>query len=252
MNSTLVIQSHRQPLPSSWLNLCLQSVREWSRIKGYEYRFIDDRIFELIPTDIRAAFAQRPVILSDLARLLAIRTGLNEQCETVLWLDADFFIFAPQRFELPSASYALGRENWVQLDRAGQVTTYRKVHNAALLFRHDNSFLDFYIETAQKLLRETGTTVPNQFIGPKLLSALHNICQFPVMERAEMLSPLVQRDLLSGGGDALDRFRKVADPEVAGVNLCSSLCGESGSGDEDMPRLMQILAQGAIGTDGSA
>jgi hypothetical protein len=184
--------------------------------------------------------------------LLEIRKALDEQYETVLWLDADFFIFAPARFELPSVSYALGRETWVQINRTGRIATYRKVHNAALMFRRDNSFLDFYIETAQKLLRQASTTVPNQFIGPKLLSALHNICQFPVMERAEMLSPLVQRDLLSGHGDALEQFRKVADPKVAGVNLCSSLCGGSGSGDEDLLRLMQILAQGAIGTDDSA
>jgi hypothetical protein len=42
--------------------------------------------------------------------------------------------------------------------------------------------------------------IPAQFIGPKWLTALHNIALGPVIESAAILSPLVMRDYLAGQG----------------------------------------------------
>jgi hypothetical protein len=123
---------------------------------------------------------------------------------------------------MPNEPYAVGREVWVQYEKLEKLKVYRKVHNAFLMFRQGNSFLDFYAETAERLLRSNQGGMPPQFIGPKLLSALHNISQLPVMESAGMLSPPVIMDIVQGGGEALRQFIAGSPCPIAGANLCVS------------------------------
>ena len=241
MSSTLVIQSHRKPLPLPWLQRCLASVRDWAQVNAYDYRFVGDEIFDSLAPDLLQKAGSQRVIASDLARLVSLRRGLDEGYSCVVWCDADFLIFDADRFILPANEFALGREVWVQPDQQQRVRAYVKVHNAMLVFRRDNSFLDFYLASAERLLRLNEGSMPPQFIGPKLLTALHNIARFPVMETAGMLSPMVMRDRLAGGGDALSLFRKKSQQAAAGANLSSSLSQSEGLIDSDMDRLIDLL-----------
>lgn len=241
MSDTLVIQSHRSPLPYPWLNPCLDSVRHWCDANRYSHRFLGDELFDAVPSDLREKLAGRRVIASDLARLQVLRAALEEGFDTVVWLDADFLLFDPARFVLPDVPYAVGREVWVQHDRRGRLKVYRKVHNALLMSRRGNGFLDFYAETAERLLRENQGAMPPQFIGPKLLTALHNVCRLPVMETAGMLSPLVIRDLLRGEGGALARFVAASDQPVAGANLCLSSRDRGELGCAEMAQVIDLL-----------
>ncbi len=239
--STLVIQSHRTPLPYLWLQRCLDSVASWAEQMEFEYRFITDEIFQLIPQALMQKTAAQKVIASDLARLYAIRKGLFEGYQSLVWIDADFYIFNPEQFTLPDSSYAVGREVWVQQDKRGHLKTYRKVHNAFLMFRLGNPFLEFYLQTAEKLLQQNSGDIPPHFIGPKLLTALHNICQLPVMESAGMLSPWVLKDILKGQGDALKTFIQQSCTPIAGANLCSSLTESTALDSPHMFKIMDFL-----------
>jgi hypothetical protein len=125
MRSTLVIQSHRSPLPYRWIERCLESVRDWCAIRGYEYRFTGDELFDCLPASIAAKPQVQTVIATDLARLLTLQDALNRGYETVVWMDADFLIFDPSRFSLPDQPYAVGREVWVQHDRNGRLKSYK-------------------------------------------------------------------------------------------------------------------------------
>ena len=243
MLHTLVLQSHRQPLPYPWLESCLDSVFRWAENNNFDYRFIGDELFESVPAPLLEKTAQQKVIATDLARLHASQDGLRQGYATVIWCDADFLIFNPVEFVLPDSSYALGREIWVQNDTNNRLRVYRKVHNAFLMFRAGNNFLDFYTETAGRLLDLNSGTMPPQFIGPKLLTALHNIAICPVMETAGMLSPLVIRDLIKGQGAALDLFRRESPVPICAANLSSSLVEKEGIGDADMERLIEILME---------
>ncbi len=223
--TTLVIQSHRQPLTTGWLAPCLETVHAWAEMQGFDYRFIDDEIFDLLPVDLRKKTRDQRVIASDLARLLALRAALAEGYEAAVWCDADFLVFEPSRLTLPDEPYALGREVWVQAD-GRRLRSYVKVHNAFLLFRRGNAFLDFYLDTAERLVRaHRGPMVP-QFVGPKLLTALHNIVGCPVVEQAAMLSPEVARDVLAESGPALRLFMQNSRARPAAANLCASLTDE--------------------------
>jgi hypothetical protein len=166
---------------------------------------------------------------------------LAEGYACVIWCDADFLIFKADDFVLPEADFALGREVWIQAGAEGKLRAYVKVHNAFLMFRQGNHFLDFYADTAQRLLHLNQGRMPPQFIGPKLLTALHNIALCPVMETAGMLSPAVMRDLLAGGGKALALFHQKSPVALAGANLSSSLTESEGISSAQMEALIQRL-----------
>lgn len=194
-------------------------------------------------------FLHNKLIATDLARLKAIREALKNY-QRVVWLDADFLIFTPDQFILPNDTelpegYALGREVWVQpeTERQGKLRAHVKVHNAFLLFDRQNSFLDFYLEHARRLLEQCNGAVPPQFIGPKLLTALHNIVRCPVFEPAGMFSPAVIEDLLSDGEQlcALNLMKKRSQVPIAGANLCHSLAYSSGRTEDEMLRLTSLL-----------
>jgi hypothetical protein len=159
----------------------------------------------------------------------------------VIWCDADFLIFDPEKFTLSTTDYALGREVWIQLDKKNKLRAYSKVHNAFLMFRKGNSFLDFYADTARRLLHTIDGPMPPQFIGPKLLTALRNIALCPVQEDAGMLSPLVIQDILKGGGEALDLFRLKSGEGIRAANLCASSIQKKLISDQQMNEVIQLL-----------
>lgn len=245
MSRTLVIQSQRQPLPLAWVQRCLDSVRTWADAAGYGYRFLDDALFEYVDRDLRDRLRQQPVIASDLARLRWTQQLLDRECDCVVWCDADFLIFDRPAFELPRTDFAVGREVWIQQD-GERLRVYSKVHNAFLMFRRGNACLDFYADTAARLLRLNQGGMPPQFIGPKLLTALHNIARFPVQENAGMLSPPVMRDLLDGGGEALNRFVQASSVVPVAVNLSASLCQREDLNESAMTQLIDLLLDRGI------
>ena len=153
MSSTLVIQSQRSPLPFAWLRDCLESVSAWAAANGWRYRFLDDELFAPLADDLRQKTAGQRVIASDLARLHWLQRGLDEGFDCVIWCDADFLVFRPEKFLLPDTDCAVGRETWVQRDERGRLRVYPKVHNAFLMFRRGNHLLEFYRVTAERLVR---------------------------------------------------------------------------------------------------
>ena len=225
MLNVLILQSHRQPLPAAWMQKCLSSVQSWSELNNFDYKFIGDELFEYVSDSIVEKTKTQRVVTTDLARLKALKNYLAEGYETVVWCDADFLIYKPEKLHLPNEKYAVGREVWVQKakNNSKKLTAHVKVHNAFMMFKTGNSFLDFYIDTAECLLLRNKGSMPPQFIGPKLLTAIHNVAQCPVLESAGMLSPLVIKDIANGGGLALDLFQQSSSQPMAAANLCSSL-----------------------------
>lgn len=222
----------------------MASVRDWANDKGFGYRFEDDALFARLPEDIFEKLLggerKHVVVATDLARLYWLREVLESGAETALWLDADIFVCDPVRFTLPGSLFAVGREVWVQQGSDHKLQSYKKVHNAYLLFRRDNPFLSYYLHAAEQIIRQhNGRHMVPQLIGPKLLTALHNVVQCPVAERAGMLSALVLRNVLEGGGDALRLFLQRSPECPAAVNLCGSSVQ---SGEVSADEMLAVIA----------
>ena len=225
---SLVFQSYSPRGLPAWVRTCLSSVRDWAAACGYGYRCFGDEIFDRLTPGIREKAAQRLSTQTDLGRLLLARE-LLEEVERVIWMDADILVFAPEDLDCDIQSpYAFGREIWIQEDDRGGLRAYRNVHNAICLFERGNPFLDFYLHAAERLLMLNDGGFPPQFIGPKFLTALHNIMKLPLIETLGMTSPLVLRDLARGGGQALDLQRAEQPRPLAAVNLCASLVVDDG------------------------
>lgn len=168
----------------------------------------------------------------------ALRSGY----ERAIWCDADLMIF--RDFEPLPLDHSFGREVWVQ-GRDDGVHSYRRIHNAWLQFTADSPILPFYTDRAAAMLERVKMPVVPQFIGPKLLSALHNIVGFHVEERVGMLSPLSMRDLLRGAGPALSELSEAHSESLCAVNLCASYVDKSSDGvchsDEDYSAAVRAL-----------
>ena len=50
MSTTLVVQSYRTRNVPEWIVRCIQSVVKWAKASGHTYEFVDDTLFDLIPT----------------------------------------------------------------------------------------------------------------------------------------------------------------------------------------------------------
>ena len=241
---TVVVQSHRRPLPAEWMKPCCASVRGWAESKGYEYRFLGDELFREVPPALMEKTRAQPVVATDLARLQVLQETLRAGADRVVWADADVLILVPDRFHLPAADALFGREVWVQMNGSGQPRVRRKVHNAFMAFRAHEPVLPFYRFAAERILSRYRSDTPSmvpQLLGPKLLSLLHNAIGFDVLETAGVLSPAVAGDLLSGGGPALAGFRAASVEAPLAVNLCASSVESGALSDASMTRLVAML-----------
>lgn len=258
--NTIVIQSHRNPSLNQWIERCQSSVRVWADYHHFEYRFFDDELFDYLPTS-ELLQKYNAVIASDLARLRCLKALLADY-DRVIWCDADWLVMDVERFQPLQSSYAVGREVWVDRTHTENLKAFKKVHNAYLQFDRDNTFLDFYIETAASFLQKNTGGVPNQFIGPKLLTALHNVAGLTVHEQAGMLSPVLAAALLRREGllsydeyenlssHAVDKViglfqqRSVASPLA--LNLSASCIEAAGLDADRILMLCDVLDKGAL------
>ena len=247
----LVLQSHREPLPAAWYGTCIDSVRDWAALRGYSYRWMGDELFDPLPAALVDKTRTQRAITADLGRLYALEQTLASGYEMAVWVDADVYVHAPQRLELPDVSHAFGREVWVQTPResvqegnsTSELRVFTKVHNAFMQFRAGDPLLSFYRHAAERILeRHSGRLVP-QLIGPKFLATLHNLLDFPVIETAAVLSPAVIADIERGGGPALDLLRQHSLQPAAAVNLCGSLVSRGELSDAQLLTAIERLAR---------
>lgn len=230
---TLVLQSYRETDVPDWMAHCMRSVQAWANGKDWEYRFKGDEFFDLVPNSIGAKFAAQRPLLADIARLKwALQIFEAESAvERVVWLDADVVIFSPMHLSLPEEDdFAVGRQIWVQADLQGKLRVYRQVHNAALMIDRGSPALGFLMQAMTRIAERHDSPASPQLLGPKLLTALHNIVGFAVIEGVGMASPRVLADISDSGGPAYDLLIKESATPIGALNLCSSYRRQSVDG----------------------
>lgn len=227
---TVVYQSFKAENVPSWVSRCMESVQGWAGLNGFDYRFVGDEIFDLLPDWYREKAASRIPVMTDLGRLMLAKQFLAGGYERAIWLDADMLVFDPNGLKIDVAEeFAFGREVWVQRDNKGRLKAYRNVHNALCVFIANNSFLDFYIHACFSIIkRMEGEMVP-QIVGPKLLTSLHNMIGFSLIDDVGMISPLVLGDLAQGGGEAL-ALLSAEQGMMKAANLSASLSAKETDG----------------------
>lgn len=239
---TLIIQSSSDTQRQGWIGSCIASVESWAAGQGYHYRFVGDEIFDLVPRWYRDKVDRRFAIATDYARLVLLQRALDEGYQQALWFDADVLIFdASLRLDF-SGTCAFGQEVWVQ-QHEGRLQARRNVHNAVCGFRQQCPVLPFLAHTTLSLIsRVDRDRIAPQMVGPKLLNALHSLCDFALLPGAGALSPAVVHDLCAGGGPALALLRQQSAVTVKAVNVCASLADDT----EAAQAVSTLLARGGL------
>lgn len=244
---TIVLQSHRPERLKTWMGSCCDSVRGWAERQGFDYRLDGDALFARVPAALRERFASQKVVLSDLARLLWLQELLDSGYARAIWCDADVLLFTD--FSPATSGDRFGRECWVQT-QDGRLRAYRKIHNAWMQFEAGSATLAFYIDRSRHLLERAQAPVVPQLIGPKLLTAWHNIAPFSVEERVGMLSPLAMHELLGDGDRALRMLRRGHADTLCALNLSASYENRDADGvmhqGPDYHRLVDALCSGEL------
>jgi len=222
---TLVLQSCSAEQRDTWIKDCLHSVAGWARAQGHSYRYVDDELFTVVPQWYMEKVGKKLPIAADYARLVFLQRALEEGFDEVIWLDADVLIFDQSLAFDFTGTCAFGHEVWVQ-ERNGRLEARANVHNAACVFRQGCVILPFLQHTVTVMMQKVDPMhLAPQFVGPKLLSALHPLCDFALLPQVGALSPLVVADICKGNDSALKlMLQKSRQPPLA-VNLCGTLIG---------------------------
>lgn len=220
---TLVFQSCSNRQRETWIGACLHSVAKWAQRKGYSYRHIDDELFAVVPDWYMHKVGTRLPIAADYARLVFLQRALDEGFDQALWFDADVLVFDQALAVDFNGTCAFGHEVWIQ-QRANRLEARTNVHNAVCVFRRGCVILPFLLHTVLAMMKKVDAAhLAPQFAGPKLLNALHPLCDFALLPEAGALSPLVVADICSGGGSALNMLRAKSRQPLRAVNLCATL-----------------------------
>ena len=61
---TIILQSHNFQVLRGWIGPCVDSVRRWTEQRGYDYRFLGDEIFDLLPDESDASAPSTETLLN--------------------------------------------------------------------------------------------------------------------------------------------------------------------------------------------
>ncbi len=223
---TVVYQSYRTVNVPPWINRCMGTVRDWTVQNDFDYRFIDDRLFEYVPPWYRQRVGGDVLLVSDLARLLLAQEFLAQGYERTVWMDADLLIFDPDNFRIDvTQEYAFCREVWVDLLPEGVLECSTRVNNAVTVFVSQNSFLNFYVHAAQSIVRQK-SRLGRLDIGTGFLTGLHELVTLPLLDAVGLISPVMAADLVRGKGNSFRAFMAHFGSPVHAANLCASFRGE--------------------------
>lgn len=221
--NTLVYQSYRTSGVPSWISRCLDSVRNWSREHGYQYRFVDDALFGYAPSWYREKVDHNIQLVSDLSRLVLARNFLQEEFQRVIWIDADVLVFDPVNFKLETTSgVSFCREVWIDEDSQGRIVHQEKINNSVSIFHRDNALLEFYIDACLRLVEQAERT-PAVLVGTSFLTDLNKIYPLQQIQNVGILSRALGYDLISRGSGFLEKYLKWQGSPVQAINLCGSM-----------------------------
>lgn len=231
-SETVVIQTFRNHNIPPWIQRCLDSVRAWAELHGHDYRLAGDEFYDLCGPEYLARGSKNAQAITNLARLVSTRRQLDAGFKRVVWMDADIFVFNPEKliFDFPAdrltTGYAFGREIWLSRDPAGTLhTTPPIAHNAAMFFTQDAVDLDMLIALIRHI-DANRQIVSNYQVGVRLLRGLQESLMFPTFSHVGVFSQPLLQALVEGDEKVLEFYGRAYRYYTCAGNLGLSVSGE--------------------------
>lgn len=218
-----VLQSSPGRCPD-WMRACMRSVHDWATHRGFRYVCIPNADFlAAVPAWFRAKAGGRIQPVTDLGRVEAAISCLDQGARSVVWIDADVLVFDPHLFELPDCDRAaFTREIW--LDCTGPTRTpycLERVNNAVLVAR-DWTFLKAYREACLRIGRQCAGPLDKSAVGTRYLTNRQRRWQLPLVRHVGNFSPLVSRAVLRAERPLLDAYSRALGEPLFAANLSAS------------------------------
>jgi hypothetical protein len=183
--------------------------------------------------------------------MLQAQSYLKTSYLHVIWVDADVLVFSPNSFQLPiNKNFSFSKEVYVGFDKKNQLKAYHKVNNAVTLMSRGNTFLPFYIEAMQEIVKNSKECSWTA-VGTNFLSLMNK--QFPIdhINNVGLFSPIVMKDIANGGGQALDLFLSHFASPIYAANLCLTFYGSKSTGVNMNDELYEKVIQNLLQDNGS-
>lgn len=206
-----------------WLDRCLQSVRDWAALRGYEYRFLGDEFLDAVPDWYRQKCGAQVLPVTDLARLVHAARFLAEGWGHVIWLDADILVFEPARFDVDRpGGFTFCLEIGLGRTPEGRIVTRRSVNNSVASFRGGSAFLPFLIEACQMIVGQKKGAIEALDVGPPILTALRRLIPFGLITDVALVEPRLLDDLVQGTDGFLNIHAAASPGPFHAAHLCRS------------------------------
>jgi hypothetical protein len=219
---TVVIQSYRTHDVPDWIARCLETVRDWTARRGYDYQFADDSSFDLCGEAYLARVGDNKCSITNLSRLELLRQAHRDGYDRSVWLDADIQVFDPERFDIDFGErYAVARETWVDWAPKHRWTVRPTVNNSAMVFIRDEPDLDFLI-AATRHVGVHRTITHNFQVGVSLIRGLQASLNFKLIDNSGMFSSSILYAIARGLELPLEAQARYHGAPVQAANLCGA------------------------------
>jgi hypothetical protein len=218
-----VLQSFRTVDVPSWIARCMDSVRQWALLQGWDYLGLDDRFLELPPDWVRQRCGRNLYAVTDVARLIWAQDVLSGDYERVIWVDADVLVFDPgglARHVTAIQGHGFARELFLRVT-GSRTEPQWGLNNALMVFdRHAPVLADYLRICLERLEGYRDGEVPRTAMGPTLLQQLGTSRHLHRIEGVGLFTPAMLEPL-ARGRDALMRLYLSHCPvPPAAANLC--------------------------------
>lgn len=253
---TIVYQSYRTYDVPAWISTCMQTVKDWAMLKGFDYQMIDDKLFDYVPDWYKEKAQGQIQPISDLARLELAKEFLLKGYERTVWIDADILIFQPEKLNINTTEeYLFCQEAWIELEsgstvESGKIVCSSKVHNALTVFTQNNKFLDFYIYVCKQIVKNNQGRLSSIEVSTRFLTNLHQFFPLPLFTNMGLFSPINMYAIASEKNYYTQEYVKLLGSPVYAANLCSSFRNKNYQGIDMNDKLYEIVIGKLLETKG--
>lgn len=218
---TAVVQAWAGDRPR-FVDRCLETVRGWAALQGFDYRFETDALLAEVPESYRQRVSGLVLPMTVFGRLLLVKRVLESGYDRAVWCDADVVIFDPADLKLHGTrDYALTREIWTETDRSGAVRHVVNVTGCFMVFERENSFLAFALHALAQRAERTPITEPRANLT-QMLSELDEVAPLHTVREIGMMSPLLMGEIVRGTERHLAGYMEAVGVELCGINLSTA------------------------------
>jgi len=203
---TKVIQSYRTYNIPQWISKCQLSVAKWAKINSYDYELIDDKFFSVMPEKYSEVNLWTK---TDLCRLIWLKKALKDY-DRVVWADADFIIFEPNKLDINGKSHGFSYES---------VHDVPGLNNAFMFFNKGEAVLEHYYEESVKVLDKGN--IFRTAIGPVVLRDIDKVYSLNKILNLGLLYPPLTNQIIGNGGCELDKYISILPAPLYGANMCN-------------------------------